>query len=539
MSSSLMRGTAILTIGLFLSKALGLFYLIPLYAIVGKESMGLYQYAYIPYNLFLSVAISGAPLAISKYVSKYNTLGDYATGRRLMKSGMWIMAFTGFVTFITLYWMAEPIAQIVRSDEEQIYTLDEIASVIRWVSFALIIVPMLSISRGFFQGYNKMEPTAVSQLIEQIVRIAAVLGGAAFVIYIMNGTPAMAINFAVFAAFIGALAGLGVLYYYWKKYQVEFDILLDKSVSTGENITLSSMYKEIFGYLVPFILIGIIDPLYQFVDMVTFNKAMASIGLASVSDIYLGMLNLLTHKFVMIPVMVATGFSMALIPVMTSYYTANNKKGMTDSLDQTFQIMMYLTVPMVIGLVALSDELYTFLYEKDAIGAQVLAEHAPISILMGLYLVTCAILQGVDRHKWIIVTSLVGLLVKMLVNIPLIQQFETTGAIIGKALGYGVTVGLNILIIVKVMDYHSKHVLRRLTLIMLLNVVMWIAVFFTLQGLNLFGEAMTRGKAFVYVFITAIVGMVVYFGLSYKIGLLQKLFGDRIERIVGKLKGRA
>src|SRR5699024_6840808 len=113
-------------------------------------------------------------------------------------------------------------------------------------------------------------------------------------------------------------------YYYWKKYQVEFDILLDKSVSTGENITLTSMYKEIFGYLVPFILIGIIDPLYQFVDMVTFNKAMASIGLASVSDIYLGMLNLLTHKFVMIPVMVATGFSMALIPVMTSYYTANN-----------------------------------------------------------------------------------------------------------------------------------------------------------------------------------------------------------------------
>src|SRR5699024_847041 len=137
-----------------------------------------------------------------------------------------IMVFTGFVTFMTLYWMAEPIAQIVRSDEEQIYTLDEIASVIRWVSFALIIVPMLSISRGFFQGYNKMEPTAVSQLIEQIVRIAAVLGGAAFVIYIMNGTPAMAINFAVFAAFIGALAGLGVLYYYWKKYQVEFDILL-------------------------------------------------------------------------------------------------------------------------------------------------------------------------------------------------------------------------------------------------------------------------------------------------------------------------
>ena len=53
MSSKLVKGTAILTIGLFLSKALGLLYFIPFYAIVGKENMGLYQYAYIPYNIAL------------------------------------------------------------------------------------------------------------------------------------------------------------------------------------------------------------------------------------------------------------------------------------------------------------------------------------------------------------------------------------------------------------------------------------------------------------------------------------------------------
>ena len=72
MSSNLVKGTFILTIGLFLSKALGLLYVIPFYAIVGKESIGLYQYAYIPYNIALAIAISGAPLAISKFVAKEN-----------------------------------------------------------------------------------------------------------------------------------------------------------------------------------------------------------------------------------------------------------------------------------------------------------------------------------------------------------------------------------------------------------------------------------------------------------------------------------
>ena len=55
--------------------------------------------------------------------------------------------------------------------------LNEIADVIRWVSFALLVVPMMSIVRGFLQGYQKMEPTSVSQLVEQIVRIIVVLVG--------------------------------------------------------------------------------------------------------------------------------------------------------------------------------------------------------------------------------------------------------------------------------------------------------------------------------------------------------------------------
>ena len=120
MSSKLIKGTAILTIGLFLSKALGLLYLIPLYAIIGEESIGLYQYAYIPYNIALAIAISGAPLGVSRFVSRYNALGDYATGRKLMKSGMYVMMTTGILAFLVLFFLAEPIAYMVIASDEQI-----------------------------------------------------------------------------------------------------------------------------------------------------------------------------------------------------------------------------------------------------------------------------------------------------------------------------------------------------------------------------------------------------------------------------------
>ena len=535
MSSKLVKGTAILTIGLFLSKALGLLYLIPLYAIVGKESIGLYQYAYIPYNIALAIAISGAPLGVSRFVAKYNALGDYATGRKLMKSGMYVMTLTGVLAFLSLFFLAEPIAHMVIKDKEQVFTVLQITTVIRWVSFSLLVVPLMSIVRGFLQGYNKMEPTAVSQLIEQIVRIIAVLVGAYVVVNFMNESPEKAINFAVFASFIGALAGLGVLYWYWRKYKPELDYLLENSVSTEETPSFMKMYKELFGYLLPFVLVGVINPLYQFVDMITFNDAMKSIGMSTVSDTYLGMLNLLTHKFVMIPVMIATGFSMALIPVLTTYFTKNDQKGITRSLDQTYQIMMYLTIPLVIGLMVLADEFYQLLYEKDAMGAEILTNYAPVAILFGLFTVSAAILQGIDRHKWIIFNSLTGLLIKLAINIPLVKLFETNGAILATAIGYAVAVGLNIAVISRVLQYKSKVVLRRLVLIGILNFIMFVVVYFVLKGLTAFSAVDGKMQALLYILICAFVGAVIYGYLSLKTGLAQKLFGERLTRFTDKL----
>ncbi|MGV3240922.1 oligosaccharide flippase family protein, partial [Streptococcus hyovaginalis] len=95
MSSKLLKGTFILTLGTIISKALGLFYVIPFNMIVGKQGTVLYQYSYVAYTIVISIATAGIPLAVSKFISKYNAMGEYKVGRRLFKSGLVIMLASG------------------------------------------------------------------------------------------------------------------------------------------------------------------------------------------------------------------------------------------------------------------------------------------------------------------------------------------------------------------------------------------------------------------------------------------------------------
>lgn len=533
MSNNFLKGTAILTLGLFLSKILGVIYIIPFYSMVGEDNIGLYQYAYIPYNLMLAVAISGAPLAFSKYVSKYNSLGDYQTGRRLLKSGLFAMMVTGFLSFLFLYFFAEPLAKIFISEKEKIFTVADVADVIRWVSFALIVVPFMSLIRGFFQGYSFMMPTAVSQLIEQIVRILFLLAGAYLVLTIFNGTPKLAIQVAVLSAFIGALGGLVVLYYYWRKKKPEYNLLLQGS-TTSHDVKLTDMYKEILVYAVPVVFLGVANPLFQFVDLLTFNRAMIDSEQAAKSSVYLSILNLQSHKLVMIPVMLATGFSMALIPLVTKYFTLNEHKQLSNTLDKTFQMLCFLTLPAVIGMTVLASELYHLFYEQSLIGSDILAHYLPVAILFSLFPVTAAILQGINQQKWIILNLLIGLLIKLALNTPLIGMWETNGAIAATIIGYSVAIFMNFAVLVITQNYRSKLLVRRITLITLINVAMLIVVVIVRMLLLQIMPAESKFGALLIILIVGTIGGLVYGAIGIRLGIAQKLFGERLTKYTKK-----
>lgn len=537
MSSKLIRGTFILTLGTFISKFLGLFYVIPFDDLLKghEEGASLYQYGYVPYTIFLTVATAGVPLAVSKFVSKYNAIGEYAVGRRLFKSGLVLMTLTGIVSFLIMYAFAPIFAEMTIKSDEQVISVAQVTTVIRAVSFALIIIPFMSLIRGFFQGHQSMGPTAVSQVIEQIVRIVFLLGGIYVVLNILDGSVTTAIAVATFAAFVGGLASLGALIWYWFKRKPHLDELLEEDRGQ-EEVSLRSMYKEIIAYSIPFIFVGLANPLFQLVDQITFNTAMSAIGNAKVSDHAFAVLNFYTHKLVIIPVSLATAFSMTLIPLITTSYTSGDRKTMRRNIDQTFQILLFLTVPAALGIALLAEPTYTMFYHSDELGTSILRSYAPVAILFALFAVTAAILQGIDEQKFTIFSLLVGLLLKLVLNIPLIRLFETQGAVIATVIGYAVAILINLYVIKKYARYQFRLIMRRTMFIGALNLVMAVVVLVLYGILVQFLNPESGFQSIILVAICGGVGALVYFYLSLRSKLADRLFGDKITRIRSKLR---
>jgi len=535
MSSKLMRGTFILTLGTYISKILGLIYIIPFFALVGEQGVTLYGYGYVPYTIFISIATAGVPLAVSKFIAKYNALEEYAVGRKLFKSGLGVMLLTGIGSFLILYSIAPIISDIIISDEDSLSKPEEVASVIRAVSFALIVVPFMSLIRGFFQGHQSMGPSAVSQVIEQIVRIIFLLAGAFVVIHIMNGNIVNAVKVATFAAFIGAIASLFVLIWYWFKRRPYLNELLKHDKGTVQ-ISLKEIYKEIFISAIPFIIVGIANPLFQLVDMLTFEKALTiATGNAKEAHIAFGVLNFNSHKLVMIPVSLAIAFSLTLVPLITKAYTSENRKELNLQLNQTFQVLMFLTLPAALGISILAEPFYTMFYSYSPFGTEVLATYAPVAILFALFSVTAAILQGINEQKFTIFSLLLGLLIKLILNIPFIDMFHTKGAIYATVVGYSVTILINLMVIRYYANYHYKLVFRRGILIIIFNLIMAAVVFLCYKFTTLFLSTESSIQSLIIILICAFVGAGIYFYLSYKTKLLSFLFPSQMKGLSRRL----
>ena len=205
-------------------------------------------------------------------------------------------------------------------------------------------------------------------------------------------------------------------------------------------------------------------------------------------------------------------------------------------MDKIYQVLLFITVPAAVGISLLAEDLYHFFYSQSEMGTQVLAHYAPLAILFALFSVTAALLQGIDYQKWVVFSLLAGVLTKAVLNMPLIKLWSVDGAILATAIGYLVTIGTNMWVIHGVTNYEKKVVARRILLIGILTILMAIAVWGSNTLLHTLAPADRKMLAFVYSMIGAVVGAVVYVAISYRLGLAQLLLGDKLDKILQKLR---
>lgn len=449
------------------------------------------------------------------------------------------MSLTGFVAFLALFLMAEPIAHIVIDEGNEGNTIADVTLVIRVVSMALLIVPIMSLTRGFFQGLQSMGPTAVSQVVEQIFRIVFILVSSVIIMKFMDGDEATAATYATFGAFVGAVGGLMVVFWYYRKRKPALDQHLAES-TVDYNVSLKDMYKEIITYALPFVVVGLAIPLYLQIDTLLINPALKSIGYdkPAYEEVF-AIITGLAHKLIMIPVSLATALSMTIIPAITKSFTANREGALQTQLTQTFQILLFLTTPAAIGLAVLSEPIFRVLYPtvNQELGSSLLMWYAPTAILFALFSVTAAILQGINKQKFAVYSLLAGLALKAGLTYPFVTIFEGKGSILATNLGLFTSVLITIIIIKKYTEYEFGFLSRRLLLIGIFVVVMAVASKLSILPLEFLMPDLylstSEGGSMLYSIINLLIGVtvggIVFLWLSYRSNLAGLILGERFS----------
>lgn len=539
-SNNLVRGTFLLTIATFATKLLGMLYLIPFYSIMGgEENLALYGYAYTPYTIMLSIAAAGVPGAVSKYISKYNALGAYATSQKLYRSSLIVMMASGIVAFIALFIAAPYIANLqmlAAGEGAHRWSAEDVTRIIRVVSVAVIVVPFMATWRGIFQGFESFGPTSVSAVIEQAVRIIFLLAGAFLVLNVWGGSVQTANEVAVFAAFIGVLGSMLTLSYFWRKRKKHINEMI-ASDNTGYDFSYREMYSEIIRYGIPFIIVSISIPLTLFIDQLTHNNGLALAGVPEeYHDAWFGMLNLTTHKLVMIPTAFASAFAITILPFITKNYQKGNMEGVHQQIKMMVLMLLFFVIPAALGMMILSAPLYTSFYEFNEMGIKILLFYAPVSIAISLFTITCSVVQGIDKQNLTLYVVLIMLAIKAAINIPLIIQFGTVGAVMGTGIALSIGALINFLIIKRYGRFYFRPLVKPLIQIVVYSLAMLLIVELIYYALIFNLEVDHKLNSLIIMAVAVPAGGIVYMLLSFKSGLADEILGSRADKIRKKLK---
>lgn len=536
MSSRFLKGAMILSLSMFVTRLLGFVYIIPFQRLVGASGMALYAYAYVPYSLLVTLSTLGIPLGIAKFISKYNSDGEYDTSRTIFRGGMLIMVVVGFIGFLIM-WLAAPImADQSMAGQQNLYnnTREDAIMAIRMISFAVIVIPPMSIFRGFFQGNQDIKPIAISQFIEQLVRVILIILGSFLVVRVFNGTPQTAVKVSVFAAFVAGVSSMLVLYLYWKKKKPGFDALLALTRPHPKRST-KVLFKELLSYALPFAILSLGPTWFQMIDLMTFNVGMLNAGVdLKLAQELFGLYSTALLKILMIPVSFSIAFGQPLIPEITEKIRIRDFKGVNQTLSVAIMLTSFITIPAVIGMSMLSDPIFILLFDSgaqlNALGGRMFFTGSFIALFMGLNSIVTAIIQGVNRQFKSVIFLMIASVVKLIGNIVLMPYFSFHGAILSTILAYAFCLVMNYLEIRKTTGIETRVIFKRHISIFVFAGLMAMSVWLTTRGLDLFLDySSSSGVAAIYVFISGVVGMFVYGGLAIYFDLAKMLFGDQLS----------
>lgn len=531
MKNKLLSGTFWMMLGSILSRILGIVYLIPWLMMIGSPAdqnaaQAIFNAAYTPYALFLALGVAGFPTAIARQVAEYNGQNRFKDSLHVFKYGLLFMFFTGALCGLLLYLFAPLIAR-----QSAVVSTEVATTAIRVMVPTLVILPPMSMIRGFYQGNSDMQPMGVSQLWEQLVRVLFILVATYWIMILGHGDYIKAVNYSTFATFIGALASYIYLLAYMRKRFGHYKTLYHESLPPRD-VSIGRIFKDIFKEALPFIYIGSAITIYQFIDQLTFKDIMVGLtGLDALQaqDLYT-YFSANPSKITTVVISLTIAISESSLPLLATLAKRKEKEQIGQTIAQNIELMLVTLLPSSLLLAVLAWEVNGVFFPFSQLGAHLLAYALVTSIALAVFTDLFTVIQSLGEHKLAVRYLTLGIVLKLALQVPLTYTFGAYGALTATALSFAL-ISLGVYGHIK-HKYLVRGQLKNVKLIIVINVLVALAALLVNELISLVYVPQNKVTAFLYAAVFWGSFALLYLALLNKSGVFKDIFGFKVRLAV-------
>lgn len=513
-------GAIILTIATFITKVLSAFYRIPYQNIAGDTGFYIYQQIYPFYGFCLILATYGFPIIISKMVAERIENGKKEETEAIICISFWFLLFIGCLGFFTLFFGAHTIAELM--GDANLYKL------IRVISFSFLLMPFLSVMRGYFQGFGNMMPTAVSQVIEQIIRVSIIVFLSLFLI--TEGFDLYTVGAgAMMGSVVGSFIGVLVLFFYLRN---DFQAIFFRGWSAISNKKI--IIRTLFWQGIAICISNLVLIFIQMADAVSFYSLLVQAGeqeefaktLKGIYDRSIPLMQLGT--------VVTTSFSLSLVPMITAAKERGDHEFIREKVQLAMKITFAIGFAASLGLASIISPTNIMLFKNND-GSDVLAILAISILFSSLSITTASILQGLGETAKPALFVVLGGCLKLLLNYMLMPHFGMKGAAIATIIALFFIALCNSAWLIHML--HESLIERRTVIGVIIggfSMVVMLNLFFHICGeFGLQISEAHRGRAALEALIGAVLGGGLYIFLIMKLDVFTK---QEFESVMKKEK---
>lgn len=519
--SHFLRGTLILAAAGMVVKVIGSLNWIFLSRVLGGEGIGLYQLAFPIYLLALSVSSAGIPVAISIMTAEKAAQGDYTGAKRVFKLSLTVLTITGLVFSLALFFGADwLISHRFIRDPRAYYSLIALAP-------AIFFVTILSSFRGYLQGWQIMTPTAVSQILEQLFRVGAMLFFASLLL--PRGLEYAAGGASLGAGF-GSVAALTVLIYYYLRLRRKLEKKTDHKNQTDQQVSSYEIIGRIIKLALPVSLSSIMLPVVANLDLFIVPARLETAGytVEQATELFgylTGMAVPLVNLFTILTASLAT----SLVPAISEAYSLGDRARTYQRTAAAMRLTNLVTIPGAVILWLLAEPIASLIYHAPLAGPSISVLATGIFFL-GIHQVSTGILQGMGRTSIPVVNMGIAAVVKVILNWTLtaVPELGIKGAAWATVFDIGVAAMLNMYFVRKYTNFTIDFV--SLTKSITAASVMGISIFYIYQAVFLATKSNGYAAA-----AAVLIGSIVYIFMLLFIGGINERDVQRIPVIGAKL----